>query len=269
MTIRAQLRAALAVEWLKFRRARPVIFTTAFLVLGIPAMTVLTMLSLKGANPLLAGKAAAVIGDGAWAGLFTGAGTITAAGGLLGFGVVAGWVFGREFTDGTIDSLFLAAVSRTAIAGAKLLLVLAWAAGITLALTGLVLAAGVGLGLGSGVGLETGAGTGGAEVPAHAAKFAVITLATALLSLPCAWAASIGRGYLAAIATAIGLVLAAQMAVMAGSGGWFPFSAPGLWASRQDPGADLLTAVQVLLTVPVAVLAAGLTLRSWHRLTLS
>lgn len=267
MTYRAQLRAALAVEWLKFRRSRPVLFTTAFLVLGIPAMTVLTLLSLKGANPLLAGKAQAVIGDGGWAGLFTGAGTITAAGGLLGFGVVAGWVFGREFTDGTIGSLFLAAVSRTAVAAAKLLLVLAWAAGVTLILTVLVLTAGAGLGLGGGTG--AGAGSGGAEIPALTAKFVGITLATALLSLPCAWAASIGRGYLAAIATAIGLVVLAQMAVTAGAGGWFPFSAPGLWASRPEAGVDLPTAVQVLLTVPVAVLAAGLTLRSWHRLTLS
>ena len=37
MTGRAQLGAALAVEWLKFRRARPAWVTTAFLVVGVTA----------------------------------------------------------------------------------------------------------------------------------------------------------------------------------------------------------------------------------------
>ncbi|MHA7264377.1 ABC transporter permease [Arthrobacter sp. TMN-37] len=182
-------------------------------------------------------------------------------GGLLGFGVVAGWVFGREFTDGTVGSLFLAAVSRTATAAAKLLLVLAWSGAVAVALTATLLAAGSITG--------TAGSAAGAGIFALAAKFLLITAATALLALPAAWAATLGRGYLAAIGAVIGIVVVAQLAAMTGLGGWFPFSAPGLWASQGGIGTDATTAVQVLLSVPVGALAAGLTLRSWRRLTLS
>jgi hypothetical protein len=257
----AQLRAALAAEWLKFHRARPVVFTSVFLVLGVPVMTVASVLSLDGANPLLAVKAEGVIGAGGWAGFFTGAGTISAVGGLLAFGVVTGWVFGREFTDGTVGSLFLAAVSRTATAAAKLLLILAWSGAVAVALTFTLVAAGLLTG--------TAGDPGDPGIPALAAKFLLITAATALLALPCAWAATLGRGYLAAIGAVILIVVLAQLAAMVGLGGWFPFAAPGLWASQRGTGADVATAVQMLLSLPLGVLAAALTLRSWHRLTLS
>ncbi|CAA9236515.1 MAG: hypothetical protein AVDCRST_MAG83-1417 [uncultured Arthrobacter sp.] len=261
MTGRGQLGAALAVEWLKFRRARPVMFTSVFLVLGVPVMTVASVLSLEGANPLLAVKAEGVIGAGGWEGFFVGAGTISAVGGLLGFGVVTGWVFGREFTDGTVGSLFLAAVSRTATAAAKLLLILAWALAVAVALTFTLVAAGLLSG--------TAGGPGDPVIPVLTVKFLLITATTALLALPCAWAATLGRGYLAAIGAVIAIVVLAQLAAMVGLGGWFPFAAPGLWASQRGAGTDATTAVQVLLSLPLGALAAGLTLRSWHRLVLS
>lgn len=255
----ARLRAALAVEWLKFRRGRPVWATSVFLVLGVTAMSVLTIASVDGDNPLLVMKAQAIVGAGGWAGLFAAANTIVSVGGLLGFGVVIGWVFGREFTDQAIGGLFATPVGRLPIAAAKLLIVLAWPLLIAALTVVTLLAAGTWM----------GAGAVNAEVFGLAAKFVIITVLSGLLALPCAWAATLGRGYLAAIGAVIALVVAAQMAVMAGAGGWFPFAAPGLWATRYGGGADPATSVQLLLILPLAILMVGLTLRSWHRLVLS
>lgn len=259
MSARFQLQAALAVEWLKFRHGRPVWVTSVFLVLGVTAMSALTLVAVDGENPLLAIKAQAIVGAGGWAGLFAAANTIVSVGGLLGFGVVIGWVFGREFTDQTIGGLFAATVGRPAIAAAKLLIVLVWPVLIAVLLVLTLLAAGTWLGAGA---VDT-------EVLGLAAKFVLITVLSGLLALPCAWAATLGRGYLTAIGAVIGIVIVAQMAVMAGAGGWFPFAAPGLWAIRDGAGADPAMAVQLLLILPLAALAAGLTLHAWHRLALS
>ncbi|GAB3256811.1 ABC-2 transporter permease [Arthrobacter pigmenti] len=255
----SQLRAALAVEWLKFRRSSPMWITSIFLVLGVTGMSVLTLGSVGGSNPLLATKAQAIVGSGGWTGLFAAANTIISVGGLLGFGIVTGWTFGREFTDRTIAGLLARPVSRVAIAAAKLFIVVAWPLCIAVVLVPTLLA----------VGILTEMGPVNVVVLGLAGKTALITVLSGLLAVPCAWAATLGRGYLAAIGAIIAIVIAAQMAVMAGSGGWFPFSAPGLWATRDGAGIDFVTGLQLLLVLPVAALAVVLTLQSWRRLDLS
>ncbi|MDX5312354.1 MAG: ABC transporter permease [Rhodococcus sp. (in: high G+C Gram-positive bacteria)] len=256
MTTSEQVRAALAVEWAKFRWARPVWVTTVLLTTGVVAMCVLTLRSVHGADATMAGKAQAIVEDGGRAGLFAAADTIVSVGGLLGFGVVVGWVFGREFTDGAISGLWAAPVSRPAVAAAKLLILLTWSVAVSVA-TGAALAV---------------AGTFVDDdplVPGTAAlvgRFLAVALLTAGLAVPCAWVATVARGYLPAIGTIIAVVIAAQMAVMTGAGGWFPFSAPGLWAA--GPQAGSVTAPQLALALTVPVVSAGLTLWSWRRLSL-
>lgn len=254
-----QLRAGLAVEWLKFRQSRPMWITSIFLVLGVTGMSALTLGSVGGGNPLLAAKAQAIVGSGGWSGLFAAANTIIAVGGLLGFGVVTGWTFGREFTDRTIAGLSARPVSRLAVAASKLLIVAVWPGFIAMLLVLTLLAAGVLMGMGEIT----------MAVLGLAGKAALITMLSGLLALPCAWAATVGRGYLSAIGAIIAIVLAAQMAVMAGAGGWFPFSAPGLWAAVTSSQIDPAMMVQLLLVLPLAGAAAALTLESWRRLDLS
>lgn len=247
------------MEWVKFRRARPVWVTTVFLVVGVAAMGLLTLLSREGSNPVMVAKAQSIVGAGGWEGLFAAADTIVSVGGLLGFGVVIGWVFGREFSDGTIVGLCASPVSRIAIAAAKLSILLGWAVATTLALAASLLTVGTLFDVGA---LDVG-------VLRLVGKFLGIAVLTALLAVPCAWAATLGRGYLPAIGTIIGLVVLAQMAVMSGAGGWFPFSAPGLWAISGGSGAGLVTGMQLLLVLPVPVVFIALTLIAWQRLTLT
>lgn len=256
MTAIEQLRAALAVEWVKFRWARPVWITTAFLAIGVVAMSLITVQSVHGANPILAGKAMAVVGDGGRSGLFAAADTIMSVGGLLGFGVVVGWVFGREFTDGTITGLWAAPVSRPVVATAKLLLLVGWSVATTVVLAAMLAVAGA----------FVDAAALGSETFSLVVKFVALALLTAGLAMPCAWVATATRGYLPAIGTIIALVVVAQMAVMTGAGGWFPFAAPGLWAA--GPAAGSISGIHVALVLLVPAASAFLTLRSWRLLTL-
>ncbi|MEE2032550.1 hypothetical protein [Rhodococcus chondri] len=68
--------ATLAVEWLKLLRARSVWVVTVFLTAGVVAIALLTLQSVGGANPAIAGKAEAMVGDGGRPGLFAAADTV-------------------------------------------------------------------------------------------------------------------------------------------------------------------------------------------------
>jgi len=91
-----------------------------------------------------------------------------------------------------------------------------------------------------------------------------LTLVTALLAFPAAWASTLGRGLLPGIATTILLVVVAQVVVIAGAGAWFPVAAPALWALT--PSTVSLAQLALVLVVPIAF--GLLTTRSWSRLQL-
>lgn len=258
MRLTEQLRAALAVEWVMFRRSPVVLVTSALLVIMISLISLAALYS-AGGDSALALKAAARMPDSGWGGLFAVATQVVAVAGLLAFGVVSGWFFGREFSDGTVGGLFALPTSRQAIASAKLLLLLAWAVVVSLFLTVVLIAVGYLLGFEAPV----------SEVLEHALKLISISLLTALLSSPGALAATLWRGYLPAVGAIIGIVVAAQVAVMFGVSFWFPFAAPGVWAASQVSVPDSTLTLQLMLALPVAALVSLLVIRSWQRLQLA
>ena len=140
------------------------------------------------------------------------------------------------------------------LALAKLLVYLVWTVGVALLLV-LVVAV---------LGLVTGAGIPDGPAWVGLLRLLVLTILTALLAAPAGWAATLGRGLLPGIATTVGLIAIAQVAVVAGTGGWFPLAAPALWALL--PGT---VSVGQLATVPLIPIGFGLlTLVAWHRLQL-
>ena len=161
-----------------------------------------------------------------WNGFLLAAAQITSAGGLLGFGVVLSWMFGREFGDGTITGLFALPVRRSTIALAKLLVYGAWAAAMSLCLGILLLLVGLIAGLG-----PQDAGTWMALL-----RQVALGILTAAIAIPAAWAATLGRSVLAGVSVAIGLVVIAQVSVLAGAGGWMPLASPALWAMSAGAG---------------------------------
>jgi ABC-2 type transport system permease protein len=247
--------AALETEWSKFWRARVVQLATAALVIGVTVMCLSFSLAAARPGSAMAAKLGPLARND-WAGLFGGATEITATGGIIGFGVVLSWLFGREFTQGTIVGLFALPVSRTTIAAAKLLVFLGWVLTTSVALVASLLVAGFALGYG--------------EVDfALAGKEFLIAVLSALLAVPAALVATASRGYIGAIGSLVGLIVVAQIGVASGLGGWLPLAAPGLWAAGAASVVDATAVVQLALVVPFAALFGALTILSWRRLQLT
>ena len=161
----------------------------------------------------------------------------------------------REFADGTITGLFGLPVRRSAIAAAKLIVYIAWA----------VLTSVAGIAVLLLVGLVAGFGAPDAATWSGLGRQLGLGVLTAIIALPVAWVASVSRSLLAGVAVTIGLVVAAQVGVLAGAGGWMPLAAPALWAMSAGSGAS---PSQLALAVLFGAAFAILTAIAWHRLQL-
>lgn len=259
MTRSQLLHAAISTEAHKVRSARVAVATLIMLDIGIALVCIAAVLGARSEDATLAVKLGPLFAEGGWTGYLSASAQVTAVAVLLGFGVVLAWQFGREFSDGTVTGLFAIPVPRRTVAAAKLLVYLSW---VFLVSTGLILALLIG-------GVSLGLGLPGSEIWALLAREYGLALLTAGLATPAALAATLGRGLLSGIATIIGVIVLAQVAVFMGIGAWFPFSAPGLWATTGGSGAhSVVSPGQLALVVPVAAACAGLTLHAWHRLQL-
>ncbi|MEP7160655.1 MAG: ABC transporter permease [Dermatophilaceae bacterium] len=244
----------LRVETLKLARSPVGVIATAVLVVGIVAICAGMMTALRSGDPQVIAKLGAAASLD-WTGLLSGSAQIIGTGGLLGFGIVAAWVFGREFADGTVAGLFALPAGRGTIAAAKLIVFVAWALvvsvaiGVALLLTGLLL----------GFGIPDGA--------AATALLRQVGLGAfnAALAMTAAWVATAARSLLAGVATAIGLVVLAPVGVLAGAGGWMPVAAPALWAIS---GGAAVSPTQLITAGLLAGLAGAATVWWWHRLQL-
>ena len=250
----SHLAVAIRVETRKARASRVVLGTTLLLVAGVALLSATMQLAADAGNEQVLAQLGPLADRDDWGRLVGVASQITAAGGLLAFGVVLSWLIGREFADATITGLFALPIKRSTIALAKLVTYFAWTTLVALGLGGLIAALGLALGL----------GLPDASAIAALGRLLALTLLTALLALPAAWVATLGHGLLPGIATTVTTLIAAQVMVVAGTGAWFPPAAPALWAVTPDT----VTAAQLSL-VPAASLAfTVLTTQAWAELQL-
>ena len=250
----AWFRGALTVEFRKARSSRVLLSTGVLLAVGVTVLAGAMVLAARGGDAEILAKLGPLAASGDWPAFLSVAVQVTSAAGVLAFGVGITWLYGREFTDGTIPGLFGLPVSRGAIAAAKLVVYLAWAVVVALALVVFLLVAGVAVGLGA-PGPDTLVGLG---------RQLALGVLTALIAVPCGWAASVGRGLLPGIATAVGILVVSQVSVIAGFASWVPFVAPAFWAIH--PNATTAVALVVVPIVPLIFGAA--TVVRWRRLQL-
>lgn len=249
--------AAILVEWWKVKRSPVVLTATALMVFALPAMGLgFFSVAQRGGTGAMAAKAQAMLMGEGWAGYLGAVDQIAAAAMFVGAGVVVAWMFGREHADRTFPALFALPVSRATVATAKFIVLLGWA----VVLSALVAAVTTGLGLAADVGPFEMATDG----PGIVRVFAV-ALSTTALALTAGWAASVGRGYLPAIGALLLILAVAQMSVLFGTGGWFPFAVPGLLAVAGSEGVPSINATQIALVPLTAALAAVATIRWWSR----
>ena len=178
-----------------------------------------------------------------------------AVGGYIIFSLIVIWLFGREYSDRTAKDLLALPTPREAIVAAKLLVATLWC--MVLAFWIYLL----GLAVGALIGLPSWTG----DVWLHATAVYVATAGlTIILSLPLAWAASAGRGYLPGIGVTILLFFLSQVLSVLGLGPYFPWATPGLLSGAAGPQAQRLGIGSYLLViVAVAVGIAGVV--AWWR----
>ncbi len=138
------------VESLKARRSRMTLFTALGFAL-LPLVCGFFMVVLKdraGAAPRADQRQARIVAGAAdwptYLGLLAQA---IAGGGMVLFGLIGAWVFGREYSDRTLKDLLALPTSRSTIVLAKFIVVAAWSAALT------VMICLIGLGVGAAVGL--------------------------------------------------------------------------------------------------------------------
>lgn len=225
--------SATQTEVLKIRKSK-MIWTTLAVFTVAPMMAGFFIFVLK--NPELA-KSSGLIGDKAqifgvadWPSYLGMLAQIIAVGGILVFGFVTSWVFGREYADRTIKDLLTLPSHRMVIIMAKFLAVF---------LTNFLLSVYIIL-LGAIIGFFI-------QLPGWSMEMVldkgfvllVTTLLTLALSTPPAFLACYGRGYLAPIGFILFMVVLAQVIAAAGYGSFFPWAVPALFSGMAGTGAEL------------------------------
>ena len=79
-----------------------------------------------------------------------------------------------------------------------------------------------------------------------------------------AFAASVGRGYLAAVGVLFALVFVAQIVAALGFGHLFPFSVPGVFSGLGGPDRPTVGPVGFALVAVVGAAGIGATLLWWR-----
>lgn len=251
---------ALWTESLKAFRSRifwMTLLVFAFIAVMIGLLVFFSMHPELIRNSALMSAKATILGQSTWRGYFGLLYQVAALLGLVGFGFVAAWVFGREYSDRTMKDLLALPVSRYEIAIAKFVIVILWS--FVLALVVFFF----GIATGWLIHLENGS----AEMVRHAfSVFMVTSFLTMLVSLPVGFFASWGRGYLLPIAYIILTMILTQF-IVAGIpplASWFPWAIPALYCGAAGPtGARMLVASYVLVGLTAASGLAG-TLAWWR-----
>jgi ABC-2 type transport system permease protein len=175
-------------------------------------------------------------------------------GGVVLFGFVASWVFGREYSDNTAKDLLSLPVPRSWIIHAKFIVYTVWC--LALALSSLI------LGLLIGVALRL-PGFSWTLLTGHLNVYLVTTLSTLLLGPPVAYFALIGRGYLAPLGFVIFTLIFAQIIAAIGAGSYFPWAVPALFSGAAGEYKEALNAASFIILAMTSLAGYFITMARW------
>lgn len=232
---------AIWVEFLKARRSKMPLFTALGFAL-VPLGGGFFMIVLKDPEMarrvgLISTKAQLTMGAADWPTYLRFLTMAVGAGGIILFGLIASWVFGREYSDHTVKDLLALPTTRSTIVLSKFVVIALWSAALTVLTCVITLCVGAALGL----------------PPVSPQVFwqsgITITVAACLtitLTTPIAFAASAWHGYLPPIGVMMLAMVLAQLINAAGWGEYFPWSVPPLYVQGENLG--MVSYVIVILT---------------------
>jgi ABC-2 type transport system permease protein len=204
---------------------------------------------------LLSVKAQLAMSTADWVTFFGVLTQAIAVGGVIVFSIVTAWMFGREFSDHTAKDLMALPAPREAIITAKLIVLSAWVFGTTVWIFL------VGLLVGSWVDLP---GWTGQLAQVSFGDVLVTAAMTLLLTLPVAYIASIGRGYLPPLGWAVLTIFLSQIVAATGWGDWFPWSVPALYSGVIGPRSEQLGLHSYVLVLSTGFIGLVLTFWWWR-----
>jgi len=254
---------SLWVEYRKVRRSKT-LWITALAVVLVSLISGLFMFILQDPERarqfgLVGAKAQIFGGTADWQSLFNLTLLLVSIGGLIIFGFIFVWIFGREFSDKTVYDMLSLPTSRVTIVMAKLVTAACW----SLALVLIVFI----LSLGIGVLLHLPAWS--AATVLNGLRLLLITgVLTVLLSIPFALIASIARGYLPAVGCLFLALILGQVISQLGYGQYYPWTIPMFYSGAAETltgkAATPLGLVSYIIVGVVSVLSLILTGAWWR-----
>ena len=238
------LAATFVTEMMKQRRSN-IFLITLCLFIFIPIMMGLLMYISQhpdiGAKMGLVAAKASFFSENSWQAFFEILNQTIAMIGIIGFGFVTAWVFGREYTEQTIKDMLALPVSRTSIVISKFLVVFIWCflLSIVLFITSVI--------IGKLIHIPDWTG----DIFAKSTyKFFTTSFFTLLLSTIVALIAGIGRGIIAPLGFVIFILIIAQFIILMGLGPYFPWAIPGVYTVAEGTeGMQLVFASYIILPV--------------------
>ncbi len=216
---------AIQIELLKLRRSN--VFAGTILamslapVMGSLFVIVLRNSALSAGNTLLKSKASMSGFSPDWPSFLNLNAQAIGVGGVIVFGFVAAWVFGREYANHTVKDLFVLPISRAKILLSKMVVIFFWSASLCAILFLETILLGNLLSL-PGWSLTVLYASGGMIIKT---SLMVISLTT----LP-GFVACLGRGYLASLSFVVLTVVLAQIVGALGYGAYFPWAIPAIYS---------------------------------------
>jgi ABC-type transport system involved in multi-copper enzyme maturation, permease component len=244
-------------EFLKLRRSA-LTWISLLVYLAMAGMSALFLWMMKdpdGARSLglLGQKAAFAFGGQAvdWATYLSFIGEMAGIGGLIMSALIATFVFGREYVEGTEKNVLALPERRSSFVAAKVLVASLWFLALSLCLIPLACAAGALVGLGAP---EAG-------LVARASTRVAALAAMALCCMPLvAWVAVASKGFFAPLGFALGTLVVASVFGHTGWAPWVPWCVVGIASGAAGEGPSL-GAGSYLVLVATFVAGLGLTLR--------
>jgi len=175
-------------------------------------------------------------------------------GGVLIFGFVASWIFGREYSDGTAKDLLALPTSRSGIIHAKFIVYAVWC--LALVISNLF------VGLLIGTSLQIAAPEYHSFV-AQLGDYFLTTALTVLLGTPTAFFAMWGKGYLAPLGFVALTLVFAQVIAATGYGYYFPWSVPGLFSGSGGEFKAQLNSVSYGILIGTSIAGYAATIFYW------
>lgn len=215
----------LQAELIKIKHSK-IIWATFIAFALAPIMGAVFVLIVQDSEALdkaggLAAKAKAMNFEANWKSYFDILTQAVGVGGVLIFGFVASWIFGREYSDGTAKDLLSLPTSRTKILNAKFILFVFWC--LLLVISNLLVAFIFGTLLQlppMDVSLLT----------QSLSDYFITTALTIIVGVPISFFALWGKGYLAPLGFVALTLVFAQVIAATGYGSYFPWSVPGLYS---------------------------------------